>query len=197
MELFKNMVEDTSTYIDPKTKTTVQRGSKENIAVKLYGTNYADAHPKNGDITEQEEDGIFTTWFENKGRKDRVFKVQSYTYIDGGVNPSRTGTYESKSVDLAILTLHGTTVTYYFDYDEPLSLTEDVFKRLEWVEVKSDKLKGVLKFPLLDEALENMLLSIFLAIVKYIGHLSILRIMQFIRNFSHTLNVLMSIYISV
>ena len=132
VELFKNMIEDKSIYTNKNTKAKVKRGSLENIAVKLYGNDYGSAHPT--DAT-QENDGIFEPWFQTSGK---AFAVQQYHYIDGGANAAKTGSPNANNVDLAVLTLYNSLVTAYFN-NLPLSLTTDVFDRLEWVEKKNKK----------------------------------------------------------
>ena len=132
VEYFKNMIEDKSTYIDKKTKKKVKRGNLCNIAVKLYGNDFGSAHPKKATT---ENYGIFKPWFD---KSNKAFKVTRYNYIDGGVNAEKTGGFTTKSVDLAVLTLYESVINTYFN-NLPLSLTTDVFDRLEWVEKKNKK----------------------------------------------------------
>ena len=128
--MFKNMVEDKSSYT--KGKEIIPRGQLENIAVKLYGNQYESAHPTSSTA---DNDGIFTPWFQTRGK---AFKVKRYHYIDGGANAANTGSFSDKTVDVAVLTLYERLVTTYFN-QLPLSLP-DVFDRLKWVKHKRDKL---------------------------------------------------------
>ena len=87
------MIEDKSTYIDKKTKKKVKRGNLQNIAVKLYGNDFGNAHPTK---TTTENYGIFKPCFE---KSNKAFKVKQYNDIDGGVNAEKTGGFTAKSVD--------------------------------------------------------------------------------------------------
>ena len=135
VEMFKNMIEDKSSYT--KGKEIIPRGKLENIAVKLYGSQYESAHPTSSTT---DNDGIFTPWFQTRGK---AFKVKRYHYIDGGANAANTGSFSDQTVDVAVLTLYERLVTTYFN-QLPLSLP-DVFDRLEWVKHKRDKLTS--KYP--------------------------------------------------
>ena len=113
---------------------TRQRGTLDNIAVKLYGTNYADAHPNTRD--EIQAGVMFHPWFENSGN-DYAFKVKSYHAIQGGVNVDGLGDTTANSVDLAVLTVFTRTFFDKIGFPMDYHLT-----RLKWVEKDKDKLTG-------------------------------------------------------
>ena len=124
------MVTDTSIRF----RKTRQRGSLDNIAVKLYGTNYANAHPDKRD--EIQAGAMFHPWFENPG-EDYVFDVKNYHAIQGGANVDGLGYPTTNSVDLAVLTVITRTFFNQINFPMDYHLT-----RLKWVEKDKDKLTG-------------------------------------------------------
>ena len=78
-------------------------GSLANIAVKLYGTSYNNAHPTTRDTIDT--DTMFQPWFGSE-TINHAFSVTNYRAIDGGANADNTGDFTPNSVDIALLTVN-------------------------------------------------------------------------------------------
>ena len=83
-------------------KKTRQRGSLDNVAIKLFGTDLHNAHPNTRD--NPQSGSIFQPWF-LPTKSTYAFVVKNYQAIDGGVNKDGSGQFTSKSVDITVLTV--------------------------------------------------------------------------------------------
>ena len=106
----------------------------DNIAVKLYGTNYAYAHPTTRDRIDTNT--MFSPWFEFD-ITSHAFSVIRYDVVEGGVNGDGSGKWTTSSVDVAVLTVD--TREFFKEINFPM---EQHLTRLKWVEEEEDKLTG-------------------------------------------------------
>ena len=121
---------DTSKRFRKKTR----RGSLDNIAVKLYGTSYDNAHPTKRDKIDTNT--MFHPWFEGE-TTNYAFSVTHYRAIEGGANVDKTGEYTPNSVDIALLTVN--TGEFFKNIEFPMDVH---LTRLKWVNKEKDKLTG-------------------------------------------------------
>ena len=112
---------------------TTPRGSLDNIAVKLYGTNYYYAHPTS--IDRIDTNTMFHPWFEHT--TTHAFSVKNYRAIEGGANADGSGKLTPYTVDVAVLTVD--TAEFFKEMGIPM---EFHLTRLLWVTEEKDKLTG-------------------------------------------------------
>ena len=112
---------------------TTPRGSLDNIAIKLYGTSYYNAHPSLLDSINTNT--MFHPWFEST--ISQAFSVTCYRYIEGGANGDSSGKLTPYTVDIAVLTVNTEEFIAGIGFPMNLHLT-----RLIWVTEEKDKLTG-------------------------------------------------------
>ena len=115
-------------------RKTTRRGSLDNIAVKLYGTTYSNAHPDTRDIIDT--NNMFRPWFEYP-TTNHAFSVKNYRAIEGGADADGSGRYTPYTVDIAVLAVD--TEEFFKEIGFPM---EFHLTRLKWVTEEKDKLTG-------------------------------------------------------
>ena len=122
--------------LDPsiRYRKTTHRGSLANMAVKLYGTSYNNAHPTTRDTIHTGT--MFHPWFDGE-TTSHAFSVTNYRAVEGGANADNTGDFTPNSVDVAVLTVD--TDQLFKDIAFPMQFH---LTRLKWVDREKDKLTG-------------------------------------------------------
>ena len=118
-------------------RKTTRRGSLDNIAVKLYGANYYDAHPNTRDKIDANT--MFRPWFKDP-TTIHAFSVTNYRAIEGGANADGSAKFTPYTVDIAVLTVDSRAFFKEIGFPMEFHLT-----RLKWVTEEKDKLTGCME----------------------------------------------------